>query len=79
METIQIFQHFPKDEEEDGAGDYLSVTVDVDSVRVVHFGDSYHDNGNDKAAGFVEAIVWLNPDIHVLPKGQRFDDLEQVW
>ena len=65
--TIQIKQHFYEDDEECG-GDYASVDVLIDGVVVESYGDSYHENGNERALGFVDAIKWLNPDLEIKAK-----------
>ena len=45
--------------DEDCMFDYTSIDVKIDGEEVVNYGDSYHDNGEDKVAGFLDALFFI--------------------
>lgn len=44
-------------------GDYCEVQVFLNGALVKTYGDWYHDHGSDKAAGFVDGLKALNPQL----------------
>lgn len=58
---VQIIEHFDISDEECG-GDYHYVTVNIDGIQVVEFGDHYHDKGAEKAEGWVEGFKYAAED-----------------
>lgn len=72
MRTLQIIEHFAEDDEECG-GDYWSVEVLADGVRVQQYGDDYHDDGASKASGFVDGYCFAYPDCELLKKERVAD------
>lgn len=64
--TVEKFTEAYGDEDLYG-GDYCSVSIQIDGVEVKRYGDYYHDNGWDKAEGFVHAIRHVYPNITVAP------------
>jgi hypothetical protein len=41
--------------------DYHAVAIEIDGEEELRYGDSYHDKGEEKAEGFADAILFLNP------------------
>jgi len=59
VERIEVITHYPEDDKE-CLGDYIDIEIVVTgssgAQRYQRYGDHYHDNGSDKAEGFVDAL-----------------------
>ncbi len=55
MKKIKVLTHYFEDDPT-FIGDYTSVEVFLDDLKVVEYGDAYHDRGAQKADGFVDAV-----------------------
>jgi hypothetical protein len=49
--------------------DYYYIEVWHDNIKIVTFGDSYHDRGQDKLQNFYKGVVWATgKEVEVLKK-----------
>lgn len=61
MYDIKVVTHYSKDDTR-CIGDYIDIEVFVDGRLAIKYGDYYHDKGQEKAVGFIDAIKYsLNP------------------
>ena len=63
MITFTILEHHEMDEDGGGdcGGDYFDLEIlDENGVCIQTYGDAYHDNGSDKAEGFVDGVRYAN-------------------
>lgn len=58
MKQLKIVTHYFRTDPQ-FLGDYTSVEIYLDAVKLVEYGDAYHDKGRDKAQGFVDAVTAL--------------------
>lgn len=63
--NIVVIKHFYKDDIECG-GDYASIDIEINKIKVITFGDYYHDKGEEQAQGFIEATKHFFPDCQIL-------------
>ena len=65
---VQMVMHFGV-EDKDCGGEYFEVTVVVDDTVVITYGDDYHEKGEDKALGFIDALRHTagEENVEVLP------------
>lgn len=73
MKTLKIVTHYFETDPR-FLGDYTSVEVHLDGVKVVEYGDAYHDKGQDKAQGFVDAVKALVGEEHLNIQHERVAD-----
>lgn len=59
--NIQIIKRFAKSDTK-CSGDYHSVELIIEDDIAASYGDHYHDKGDDKIAGFLDALVYIFPD-----------------
>ncbi len=52
---VRIITHFPENER----GDYTEVSIEIQGKEIIRYGDSYHDSGRERAAGFMDAFKLL--------------------
>lgn len=52
---VRVITHYSVKDPECN-GDYAEVSIRIDGVEVIRYGDSSHDKGAEKADGYVDAI-----------------------
>lgn len=65
---VEIVKHY-EDTDEDCSSDYWDIEIFVDGKLAKQYGDYYHDKGDEKADGFLDALYFLGlikqPDVTV--------------
>jgi predicted DNA-binding protein (UPF0251 family) len=59
---IEIRTHYPEGEM---YSDYAEVSVHIDGIEVIRYGDWYHDKGAEKASAFVDGVKHIVKDVEV--------------
>ena len=60
MVRIKVVTHFPS-EDLNFTSDYVRIEVFVEGFKAVEYGDSYHDKGQEKVQGFIDAYEYTHP------------------
>ena len=53
--TIRVLTHYLKSDPQ-FQGDYVSVEIFANGLKLKSYGDYYHDKGTEKVAGFLDAL-----------------------
>ena len=59
--TFKVITHYNEDDPEQ-YGDYVSVEIFENDTKIIEYEDYYHDKGEEKAEGFINAVSYLMPD-----------------
>ena len=57
---INVITHYYADDT-DCYGDYAAVSIEIDGIEIIQFGDHYHDKGREQAEGFIYACKHFHP------------------
>lgn len=67
---VKIITHYYYDPEFEGEdqcnGDYAEVSIQVDGEEVRRYGDAYHERGEERAQGFIDAMEILFPRVKII-------------
>lgn len=58
IKEIVVTEHYCEDDA-DCCEDYCSIDIAINGKKVAEYGDSYHDNGQEKVEGFLDALNFL--------------------
>lgn len=61
---VTVTTHYRVDDEE-CMGDYWHVSIQFDGVEVIRYADQYNDKGYEKADGFTDALLILDPTLTI--------------
>lgn len=64
LNLLQVFHH-DKEDDPDCYGDHHGVTLWMGDTLIARYGDEYHDKGQVKMMGFVDAIRSLGYEVKV--------------
>ena len=56
--NVKIIKHYAKNDPKFDR-DYTGIDIIIDGDLVIEYGDSYHDNGQEKSEGFVDALNYI--------------------
>lgn len=73
IKQIDIIEHFAVDDP-DCIGDYCSVEIRINNESVIEYDDDYHDKGQEKAQGFIDALKYLG--CYIEPNTDQVADYE---
>ena len=73
IKQIDIIKHFLIDDK-DFSGDYCSIELRVNDENVIEYGDDYHDKGDEKVEGFLDALKYLGCKVE--PSHEEIADYE---
>lgn len=62
LKGVEVITHFSKEEDSTCNGDYYDVSININGVEVIRYGDAYHDKGKDKAKGWIDALKYTYGD-----------------
>jgi|GEM_PF-6372807 len=72
IKSVEIVTHFLKDDPE-CICDYTSVDILINGKRVEDYGDAYHDRGDEKVDGFLDALKFLGVDLSIVKRTEVAD------
>lgn len=56
VKTVEVITHHSKDEDPKCIGDYYQVSIHIDGVEVIRYGDHVHEQGSVKAQAWIDAL-----------------------
>ena len=66
---VKIIEHHFYDPEYEGTdqtlGDYVEISIEVDGIETIRYGDWYHDKGKEKAEGYIDGLRYSNSNVFV--------------
>jgi hypothetical protein len=66
---VKIIEHHFYDPEFEGEdqtlGDYAEISIEVDGIETIRYGDWYHDKGKEKAEGYIDGLRYSNSNVFV--------------